>query len=149
MKTILEKLATRTDPQVLVGKKKWERERWTKERGKKCPRSCLMRWGEIYRNDSPASSEIHKVINSCSALSQRKTKVRPRTVCTEVKRKEKEAKLDWCGDCFCRDCYTWQGRISTSPTLREAPADSLSRGFVLGGRPKAAGCVQVHGCCSA
>lgn len=28
--------------------------------------------------------------------------------------KRKEAKLDWCSDCFCRDCYSWQGHLKVA-----------------------------------
>lgn len=98
MKTILEKLAALKDPQALVGREEWERERWTKKeerKGKKklrgkSLRSCLMCWGEIYRNDLPGSFEIHKVINSCSAFSRAKQKWGYAVICTEVKRKEKK-----------------------------------------------------------
>lgn len=43
----------------------------------------------------------------------------------EIKVEEKEAgaKLDWFCDCFCTDCYSWQGRSKSSQapvTLRGA-----------------------------
>lgn len=97
MKTILKKLAALKDPQALVGRKEWERDgqRQKKEKGGKkmrgiSLRSCLMCWGEIYRNDLLGSFEIHKVINSCSAHSRAKQKWSYAAVCTEVKTEEKK-----------------------------------------------------------
>lgn len=96
MKTILKKLAAHKDPQALVGRKELERERdgQRKEKEKKIRgislRSCLMCWGEIYRNDLPGSFEIHKVINSCSAFSRAKQKWGYAAGCTEVRRGEKK-----------------------------------------------------------
>lgn len=64
----------------------------------------------------------------------------------EEKRKEWSAKLDWCCDCFCRDCYSWQGHLKSV----RAPGDleessawfSLRIHFHLGGWRD----VQVHDC---
>ena len=84
MKTILEKLAALKDSQALAERKECvregERDGQKKEERKEKKlrgislRSCLMCWGEIYRNDLLGSFEIHKVINSCSALGRAKQK---------------------------------------------------------------------------
>lgn len=68
-----------------------------RKRKRKSLRSCVMCWGEIYRNDLPGSFEIHKVINSRSAFSRAKQKLGHAAVCADRKSARKGAGPNWIG----------------------------------------------------
>lgn len=105
-----------------------------KMKRRKSLRPCLICWCKICCKELLGSlrfirSPIHAL------FSARLTQVRlwSRLQWREKEKERSLAKLDWCCNCFCTHCYSWQGRLKSGQaamTLRKALADSLP-GFIF------------------